>query len=132
MKVEVSWAEFAEDLCERFGENSMMDVIEEFNKLRQEGSVADYQIRFEELRSLMWSSQLALAEHYFVSNFISGLKEELRLMVKMMQLVTVKRAAETKLQELALEMIFSKITIAAVTQPMFFQPLEGNQVKCEF
>ena len=45
--VEVSWAEFAEDMCERFGENSMIDVIEEFNKLRQERSVVDYEIQFE-------------------------------------------------------------------------------------
>lgn len=31
-RFEVSWAEFAEDMCERFGEISMTDVIEEFNK----------------------------------------------------------------------------------------------------
>ena len=45
-RFEVSWAEFAKDLCECFGERSMTDVIEEFNKLRHEGSVVEYQIRF--------------------------------------------------------------------------------------
>ena len=33
------WAEFVEDLCERFGDRNMMDMVEEFNKLRQEGMV---------------------------------------------------------------------------------------------
>ena len=31
------WAEFVEDLCEKFGNRSMMDIVEEFNKLRQRG-----------------------------------------------------------------------------------------------
>ena len=32
-----TWGEFIEKLCERFGERSMSDIIEEFNKLRQVG-----------------------------------------------------------------------------------------------
>ena len=77
----------------------------------------------------MWSSQPALTEHYFVSTFISGLKDELRLMVKMIQPVTMKQVVEkAKLQELALEAIFNKNTIATITQPSFYQPLEGNKV----
>ena len=27
------WGEFAKKLCERFGERSMSDIVEEFNKL---------------------------------------------------------------------------------------------------
>ena len=36
------WAEFVEDLCEMFGDRTMIDVVEEFNKLRQETSVQAY------------------------------------------------------------------------------------------
>jgi len=72
-KFEVSWIDFAEDLCDRFGERSMTDVIEEFNNLRQEGLGIEYQIRFEKSGSLMWSSKPTLTEHYFISNFISSL-----------------------------------------------------------
>lgn len=35
VKEECSWGEFVEDLCERFGERGMLDVVEEFNKLKQ-------------------------------------------------------------------------------------------------
>ena len=33
------WAEFVEDLCERFDDRNIMDVAKEFNKLRQECSL---------------------------------------------------------------------------------------------
>jgi len=42
-----------EDLCERFGDRNIMDIVKEFNKLRQEGTVQNYQLRFEELKLLM-------------------------------------------------------------------------------
>lgn len=87
----------------------MIKVTEEFNKLSQEGSVTNYWDRFEELRSLVWSDQLALTKRYFVSRFDSGLKDKLRLMVKMMMPGTMKEAAErARLQEFALEAIFRK------------------------
>ena len=47
------WADFVEDLCEKYGDRSMMDVLEKFNKLMQEGTVQTYQLKFEELKSLM-------------------------------------------------------------------------------
>ena len=69
----------------------------------------EYQIRFEELKSLLIISHPTLDKSYFVSSFISGLNDELRPTVKMMQPTTVKQAAEkSKLQELALEAIFRK------------------------
>ena len=106
---EVSGTKFVEDQSGKSEEKSMADAIAEFHKLKQVGSVREYQDRFEELRSLMLILQPTLTERYFVSNFISGLKDELRLMVKMMMPATVKEAAEkARLQELALEAIFRK------------------------
>ena len=58
VRVEANWTKFVEDLCDRFGEKSMADTIEEFNKLKQEGLVLDYQVRFEELRSLSLCERL--------------------------------------------------------------------------
>ena len=40
----------------------MVDVIEEFNKLKQERSVDEYQEKFEELGALMWSAQPTLTD----------------------------------------------------------------------
>ena len=100
----------------------MTNVIEEFNKLRQEGSV-----RFEELRSLMWSAQLTLMEHYFVSSFISGLKDDMRPMVMMMMPTTVKQATEeARLQELTLEVIFKKHKVVPRTSPFTCHLTRGN------
>lgn len=74
-KVEWSWAEFVNSLCNQFGEKTRTDVIEEFNKLRQQGIVEEYQVRFEELRSLLSLSHPSLDEAYFVSSFISRLHD---------------------------------------------------------
>ena len=89
------WIVFARDLCTRFGDKSLRDVIEEFNKLKQEGTMQAYQLKFEELRSLMVVHQPHLTEEYFVSSFISGLGDEVRPMVKMMQPGTVEQAADS-------------------------------------
>ena len=103
------WRAFSEGLCECFREKKMTNVIKEFSKLKQEGTVMEYLARFEELRSLVCMIQPGLAEQYVVSIFVSGLKEELRPMIKMMTPTTMGQAAEkVRLQELTLEAIFKK------------------------
>ena len=54
--VETRWIDFAEELCKRFGEKNMADVIEEFNKLKQEGTFTKYLEKFEELGALLWNA----------------------------------------------------------------------------
>ena len=44
-----TWEESTDKLCERLGERSMSNIIEEFNKLRQMGEANIYVRRFEEL-----------------------------------------------------------------------------------
>lgn len=86
-----------------------MDIIEEFNKMKQEGSVDEYLVRFEEHKAVIDVAHLMLDEPYSVSSFISGLNEELRPVVTIKEPTTINRAAEkAKLQELALEAIFKK------------------------
>ena len=76
---EIKWTDLAGNLHDQFGmKKNMIKVTEEFNKLSQEESVTDYWDRFEELRSLLWSDQPDLMEHYFVSRFVNGLKDKLR------------------------------------------------------
>jgi len=89
-RIELSCHEFVEDFCAHFRERTKANIVEEFNKLKQEGSVEDYQIRFEELRSLLNLSHPAPDEPYFVSSFISGLSDELRPTVKILQPATIK------------------------------------------
>ncbi|CAL1393844.1 unnamed protein product [Linum trigynum] len=80
---ELNWEEFVAALCQRFGNRTYGGVVAEFNKLRQRGSLADYQEKFEELRSLMSRFNPALDEIYFINSFISGLDEELRPVLHM-------------------------------------------------
>lgn len=108
-KRKLSWGQFAEDLVKRFGEKGGRDEVEEFNKLQQVDSVARYQEEFESLRSLLLAKNPCLTEQYFVSSFISGLKEELKPMVRLMKPPSLLEAFEVaQLQEQSLEVLFKK------------------------
>lgn len=61
---EYTYEEFSKKLYERFKERSMVDTIEEFNKLRQTRSMGAYLRRFEELRSYMIGHNPHLSEAY--------------------------------------------------------------------
>ena len=83
----VDWEEFSGAICSRFGNRT--DIVEEFNKLMQEGDVDEYVERFEELKSLMHSLNSLLPESYYISSFISGLKEDIKPMLKILKPVTL-------------------------------------------
>ena len=104
-----TWEEFSEKLCEQFGERSMMDVVEEFNKLRQTSNVESYQKCFEELRSLMIQHNPHLSETYFVSSYLGGLNDKLRPMVKVLRPQSVEQASKNaRLQELVVGALMRK------------------------
>ncbi|KAL4290985.1 hypothetical protein GQ457_14G012040 [Hibiscus cannabinus] len=88
----------------RFFDKLHTGAIEEFNKLFQTSVVDDYQEKFEELKPFMLQHNAKLGEDYFVLSFISGLKEELRHMVKMHEPKHSHDAyRKAKLYELSLE-----------------------------
>lgn len=87
-----NWEDFKENLTSRFGGRCRRDVVEEFNKLQQKGSLVEYQEQFEELRSLMMGKNPHLSESYFVSSFISGLKVEIKPMLHLLKPITFQRA----------------------------------------
>ncbi|KAL4379604.1 hypothetical protein GQ457_02G023110 [Hibiscus cannabinus] len=103
-KNRATWHEFVADLCHRFCDKEHSDVIEEFNKLLQKSTVDEYQERFEELQPFMLQHNAHLGEDYFISSFISGLKEELKHKVKVHEPKTLADACrKAKLYELATE-----------------------------
>lgn len=93
-KPKLNWGEFSEMLYKRFGDRNFQDVEEEFNKLQQTSTDEQYQERFEELKSLMLIRNPLLNETYFISSFISGLKEEIKPMVKMLCPTSLTKAFE--------------------------------------
>jgi hypothetical protein len=86
----MGWEEFLRAICSRFGNSA--DIVEEFNKLIQKGDIDEYVERFEELKSLMYSLNPSLPESYYISSFISGLKEEIKLMLKILKPTTLIQA----------------------------------------
>lgn len=70
----LDWKQFTYRLQMRFGPNVFEDAIGELTKLQQHSTVRVYQERFEELAN----RTSGLTEEFFVSCFISGLKEEIK------------------------------------------------------
>ena len=60
---------------DRFNEISSYEVIGHFHNLKQQGSVQDYVEKFEDLMGQVKRTNPSLPDEYFVSSFISGLKE---------------------------------------------------------
>ncbi|XP_039056463.1 uncharacterized protein LOC120199464 [Hibiscus syriacus] len=120
-KSRVTWHEFVSDLCHRFVDKRYIDVIDKFNKLTQLSSVEEYEAQFEELQPYLLQINPKLGEEYFVSIFLSGLKEELKHKVKVREPKTVAEAArKAKLYELSLEV--ERKRIRSTPRPM----MSGN------
>ena len=69
----------------------------------------EYQAKFEELKLLMLNRNPYLTKEYFVSSFIGGLNDELRMAVQALQPMTVQEATERAfLQEMTFEALLKK------------------------
>lgn len=62
-------------MCTRFGEKHGTDIVEEFNKLVQKGELEEYNEKL--------ANDAHLTESYFVSSYVSGLKDEIKSLVKL-------------------------------------------------
>ena len=81
-RTQVDWGTFCLDVCVRFQDCRGRNVVEEFNKLNQEGALEDYLDCFEELKSLMIQETLQIPESFFLDNFIGGLNPSLKHFVR--------------------------------------------------
>ena len=100
----VSWEMFVENLCARFTDSSHENIVGEFIKLQQVSTVNAYQEKFESLKPLVLSKNKGLSEEFFVDSFLSGLKDEIRLTIKMFNPKTLNHAYSlARLQEATLE-----------------------------
>lgn len=90
------WQHFSESLKIRFGPSIYEDPVGAFTKLKQIKSVEEYQTDFENLSNKV----KGITEEFRISTFISGLKDELKLMVTMFKPNTLSAAfGLAKLQE---------------------------------
>ena len=72
---QLPWHQFCAMIADRFNEVSICDAIGQFHNLKQTLSVTEYVKKFEELMSLVKRGNPTLTEAYFVSSFVSGLKD---------------------------------------------------------
>jgi hypothetical protein len=76
----------------RFG--SKMDVVKEINKLMQDKNMEKYVEKILELKSFINALNLTLPEAYYISSFFSGLKVDVRPMLKIIKLATLMQVFE--------------------------------------
>lgn len=94
-----NWKAFQADVVARFEIVETMDVQDQFNKIKQTGTIADYEDKFEELRALVLSKNRGFNEEYFISSFISGLKDNIKGSVKMFRPQSLSDAVYLAKQE---------------------------------
>ncbi|CAH9134345.1 unnamed protein product [Cuscuta epithymum] len=100
----MSWDTFVKLFLDRFSKDN--EIIGEFNKLRQKGGVEDYIDKFSELKSFMLQRNKFLDDFYFLKSFLSGLKEEIRHIVEIVDPENLEQAfMVAKKQESLLEAV---------------------------
>jgi hypothetical protein len=91
-----SWNVLAQALLERFGPSSYDDPMKCLTGLKQITSVDEYKEKFESLSNRV----RGIDDHNKHNNFLSGLKDEIRLLVRMFNLQSLLVAyGLAKLQE---------------------------------
>nr|CAD1844221.1 unnamed protein product [Ananas comosus var. bracteatus] len=114
-----TWEEYVTALNTWFGSELYDDPMSELKKLRQTGTVQEYQDRFGELLN-----RVDLSEEYAVSCFLSGLKEEIQIPIRMFQLRTLQKALSlAKLQEVSVEASNKHIKSGTKPMPLNTPPL---------
>lgn len=69
----------------KFAENTTEEVVEVFSKLRQKSFIMESHEQFEELRSQVMISLFHFPEIYYISIFTTGLKDDIKSMVKIIR-----------------------------------------------
>ena len=87
-----SWAEFIAAVEDQFGSYDYRDSIGDLVTLTQTGSLEDYVTAFVDLQYQVSMHNLGLDEIYFVTQFTTGLKPELRASVQSQVPSTMKKA----------------------------------------
>ncbi|KAJ1686917.1 hypothetical protein LUZ63_018307 [Rhynchospora breviuscula] len=86
------WEILVEEVFRKFKEGKKQHPIEEFKRCHQLNKVEDYIKQFEKMRFRVMQVSKAFTEDDFKIGFISGLKEEIRGMVKLIKPLSLQDA----------------------------------------
>lgn len=70
----------------------MEDIVEEFMRIKQDGTTREYQDKFEEFRIKIEKIMPSLREECFLSVFIGRLNDDIRPMVRIIKPNTLSQA----------------------------------------
>ncbi|KAL2930706.1 Transcription factor bHLH25 [Bienertia sinuspersici] len=100
VRASVNWQDFILDLTVRFQDHASENMVEQFNKIQQNGSLDDYVDEFEHLRSLLMQNSYILPESFVLETSIGGLKPSIKFFVKAFKPFSISAAIEVaRLQE---------------------------------
>jgi len=77
----MDWDLLCEYVMAKFDGDQYQILLSQFEQLRQSGSVADYQMEFEQLAHGLLLYNNNYDDIYFVTRFVSGLKEDIRRVI---------------------------------------------------
>ncbi|KAH0705262.1 hypothetical protein KY290_012090 [Solanum tuberosum] len=112
----VNWVDFKDELISRFEDELLDDIVEQFNRFVQTGSVDEFLGKFENLKAQMLVRNPHLNDAHFLYSFMGALKEEIRFAVKMFKPTTLKLAIEkARMQEKAIEAVQRRNKVTTAT-----------------
>ncbi|VFQ70632.1 unnamed protein product [Cuscuta campestris] len=107
----VAWHEFIIDLSARFRDETGNNVVEQFKRLEQKGSLEAYIYDFEDLRSVLSQNNHYLPDSFVLDSFIGRLKPSVKLFVKAFKPSTIAQSTEyARLKEESLEVEGSRFS----------------------
>ncbi|KAJ8446373.1 hypothetical protein Cgig2_019266 [Carnegiea gigantea] len=100
-----------------------VEVVEDFRKLHQWGSMDEYLEKFEGLKSLMLQKTPVLPDDYFIASFVAGLKPHLKPFVKALNPLSLDDAVQfARLQEEATEALKVNKNLVGAKSPLLPTP----------
>ena len=130
-RVFMAWESFVEALLIRFGSSAYEDPMEALTRLRQTSNVIGYKGQFKALSNRIRD----FSENHKLSCFLNGLRDEIRLPIKMLNPKTLNEAfGLAKIQEeyVMSSKKFLKSSSLEVTKPSVLVPRPDTRLDSKF
>jgi hypothetical protein len=89
----IAWDAFVQAVVEEFGHDEFDGQMSKRMQLRQTGTAAEYRLVFEECMYHLISVDDSLSAHWIVSQFMFGLRDDIRCAVRLQAPTSITRAA---------------------------------------
>ena len=89
---QITWNAFCQEVIEEFGPDEFEVQIHKLLQFKQTGSVTEYRLQFETYMYHLLALDPSLSTKFFVTQFLLGLKDELRAAVRIQSPTSITRA----------------------------------------